>query len=93
MGLRLALGANRTAIFRMVLQEGLKLTGVGLLLGLIGAFAITRMLQSQLFDVAPNDPVTYALTGLLLIATALLASYLPAWRASRIEPLEALRQE
>ena len=93
MGLRLALGANRTAIFRMVLQEGLKLTGAGLLLGLAGAAAATRTLQSQLFNVSPGDPMTYVLTVLLLIATALLASYLPAWRASRIEPLEALRQE
>jgi predicted permease len=93
MGLRLALGANRTAIFRMVLEEGLKLTGAGLLLGLAGAFAATRTLQSQLFNVSPNDPATYVLVALLLIATALLASYLPAWRASRIEPLEALRHE
>jgi putative ABC transport system permease protein len=93
MGLRLALGANRTAIFRMVLEEGLRLTGAGLLLGLAGAFAATRTLQSQLFNVSPSDPMTYFLTVLLLVATALLASYLPAWRASRIEPLEALRHE
>jgi predicted permease len=93
MGLRLALGANRATVLRMVLTEGLKLAGAGLLLGLIGAAAATRALRSQLFDVSPNDPATYALVVLLLLAIALLASYLPAWRASRIEPLEALRHE
>jgi hypothetical protein len=72
-------------------SERLKLTGAGLLLGLAGA--ATRTLQSQLFGVSPNDPATYALAVLLLVTTALLASYVPAWRASRVEPLEALRQE
>ncbi|MBV9037667.1 MAG: hypothetical protein JO182_24465, partial [Acidobacteriaceae bacterium] len=65
----------------------------GLLLGLAGAAATTRILQSQLFGISPDDPLTYALAVLTLIATALLASYLPALSASRVEPLEALRQE
>jgi len=92
-GLRLALGANPSTIFRMVLTQALTLTGAGLLLGLAGAAATTRILQSQLFGISPDDPLTYALAVLTLIATALLASYLPALSASRVEPLEALRQE
>ncbi|MBV9224061.1 MAG: ABC transporter permease [Acidobacteriaceae bacterium] len=92
-GLRLALGANPSTIFRMVLTQALTLTGAGLLLGLAGAAATARILQSQLFGISPDDPLTYALAVLTLIATALLASYLPALSASRVEPLEALRQE
>jgi ABC-type antimicrobial peptide transport system permease subunit len=92
-GLRVALGANRERIFRMVLSEALGLTGMGVLVGGLGAIAATRLLQSQLFNVSAADPATYLTMIALLTAVALAAGYLPAWRASRIEPLEALRQE
>ncbi len=92
-GLRIALGANRSDVIRMVLSQALNLTGIGLIVGLIGAIAATRILKSQLFQISPADPATYASMILLLAVVSLLASYIPAWRASRTEPLDALRQE
>jgi ABC-type antimicrobial peptide transport system permease subunit len=92
-GLRMAMGADGARVARMVLFEGLRLTGTGLLIGSAGAIAAGRLLQSQLFQVSPADPAIYAGVFLLLAAVAIAASYLPAWRASRVEPIEALRQE
>lgn len=92
-GLRLALGADRRQVLRMVLRQGLKLTFIGLLIGAAGAVAATRVLKSQLFGISTSDPATYVFTFALLAAAGALASWLPAWRASRTEPLEALRQE
>jgi predicted permease len=92
-GLRVALGAPREQILRMVLGQALKLTGIGIVVGGFGAIAVTRLLQSQLFHVSTEDPATYMTMIALLTSVALAASYLPAWRASRIEPLKALREE
>ncbi|HEY3940799.1 MAG TPA: ABC transporter permease [Bryobacteraceae bacterium] len=92
-GLRVALGAPREQILRMVLGQALKLTGIGIVVGGFGAIAVTRLLQSQLFHVSTEDPATYLTMIALLTSVALAASYLPAWRASRIEPLKALREE
>jgi putative ABC transport system permease protein len=92
-GLRMALGAERMSVLRMILSEALGLAVVGSVIGLMGAVAATRLLSSLLFNVKPADPLTYGFAILLLIGAALLASFLPAWRASRVEPLEALRQE
>ncbi|MGA8027653.1 MAG: ABC transporter permease [Bryobacteraceae bacterium] len=93
MGLRMALGAERADVVQMVLGQALKLTSIGLIAGLAGAAAAARILKSQLFGVSASDPKTYGLMILVLAAVSILASYLPALRASRTEPLDALRQE
>jgi putative ABC transport system permease protein len=92
-GLRMALGASSAGVLRLVLRQGLALAAIGLALGLAGAFAASRLLTSMLFEVKPNDPLTYAGVAVLLGVVALAASYIPARRASRIDPLVALRQE
>lgn len=92
-GVRIALGASTGTVMRQVVRQGLVLTGLGLMLGLAGASAATRVLASVLFQVKPNDISIYIGVGVLLGAVALMASYIPARRASRIDPLEALRQE
>ena len=92
-GLRMALGARPGDISRLVLREGMLLAAAGLVLGLAGAIAATRLLTSMLFEVKPGDPSTYAAVAILLAIVALAASYLPAHRASKVDPLVALRQE
>ncbi len=92
-GLRIALGADRRRVLGLVLSQAIKLTAVGLVIGAAGAIAGGRLLKSQLFNVSPSDPAIYAVMVVLLALLALAASYIPAWRACRIEPLEALRQE
>ncbi len=92
-GLRMALGASPRDVSRLVLREGMLLAGAGLVLGLAGAIAATRLLTSMLFEVKPGDPATYAAVAALLGVVALAASYIPARRASRVDPLVALRQE
>ncbi len=92
-GVRLALGAQNNDVLRMVLAEGLRTAGLGLLLGWIGAWALTRYLASLLFSVKPSDPVTLVVVSVLALITAVLATYLPARRASRLDPMVALREE
>jgi putative ABC transport system permease protein len=92
-GLRMALGASPGDISQLVLRQGMLLAGAGVTLGLIGAIAATRLLTSVLFEVKPSDPITYAAVAALLAAVALAASYIPAYRASKVDPLVALRQE
>ncbi len=92
-GLRMALGASPRDISRLVLREGMLLAGIGLVLGLAGAAAATRLLTSILFEVKPGDPMTYIGVALLLAAVTLAAGYIPARRASKVDPLVALRQE
>jgi ABC-type antimicrobial peptide transport system permease subunit len=89
----MALGARKTDILCAVVGQGLKLTVVGVVVGLAGAVALTRILSSLLYDVTPTDPLTLACVSLVLAAIALLASYLPARRAARIDPMAALRYE
>jgi ABC-type antimicrobial peptide transport system permease subunit len=92
-GVRLALGANASDVRWMVLRQGSLVVLAGIGVGLVGAFALTRTLRGMLFGVSPTDFASYAvLTGLMLVV-ALLALYLPARRASRVDPLEALRTE
>jgi len=91
--LRMALGASPGDISQLVLRQGMLLAGAGVTLGLIGAIAATRLLTSVLFEVKPSDPITYAAVAALLAAVALAASYIPAYRASKVDPLVALRQE
>jgi predicted permease len=92
-GLRMALGASRNDVLGLVLRQGLVYVALGLALGLAGAFAATRLLASFLFEVKPADPATYAGVAALLAAVALAATYVPARRATRVDPLTALRQE
>jgi putative ABC transport system permease protein len=91
--IRMALGAERASVRRMVLGQGLRLTLLGVTIGVAGAVALTRVLSSLLYDVTPTDPLTLVCVSLVLIGVALLASYLPARRASRVDPMAALRCE
>ncbi|HEY7697729.1 MAG TPA: FtsX-like permease family protein, partial [Vicinamibacteria bacterium] len=92
-GVRMALGAARRDVNRLVLSEGLPLILAGLALGLLAAFGLTRLMSSLLFGVSPIDPITFASVAATLAAIALVASYLPARRASGLDPTEALRWE
>ena len=92
MGIRRALGATPRDLISLVLREGLTLTTAGILVGLAGSFALTRALGTLLFHVSPFDPAIFAATALLFVAVALIASYLPARRAIRIDPLIAIRE-
>ena len=92
-GVRVALGAPRGAVLGLVVRRALALTALGALAGLAGAAALTRLLQDQLFEVTPSDPVTYGAVVVTLIAVALAASLVPAWRASQVDPVTALRAE
>jgi putative ABC transport system permease protein len=92
-GLRMALGASRGDVLRLVLRQTLLLAGAGIVIGLAGAAAVTQFLTSILFGVKATDPVTYAAVVALLVLTALGASYIPARRAMRVDPMAALRYE
>lgn len=92
-GLRMALGASQGDVLGMVLKQGMALAGAGVVLGLAGAIAATRLLTSFLFEVKPGDPLTYLVVAVLLAMVAMAASYIPARRATRVDPLDALRQE
>ena len=89
----MALGAKTRDMTWMVLGEGIALSLVGVGVGIVGALLLTRFLKSLLFGVTPTDPVTFAIISVLLIALALVASYLPARRATRVDPMVALRYE
>ena len=92
-GIRMALGASSAKVRRMFVRHGLMLTGMGVLCGAGAAVALTRLMTSLLFEVSPVDPATYIAVSAVLISAAALASYLPAHRATVIEPVEALRTE
>jgi putative ABC transport system permease protein len=92
-GLRLAIGAQPRQVLLLVLKQGFWLTMVGVLLGLAAAFALTRLLSGLLFGVGAVDAMTFATISVLLVIVSLLACYLPARRAMRIDPLSALRYE
>ena len=93
MGLRMALGAQRWDVLRLILRQGLVLTFVGAALGLAGAFVLTRFLSSLLFEVKPIDPITFVAVSLILTFVALAACYIPARRATNVDPMVALRYE
>jgi putative ABC transport system permease protein len=92
-GIRMALGARPIEVHRLVFGQGLKLVISGVVLGLVAAFALTRILSSLLFIIEPTDPLTFASIPLLLIVVAMLACWIPARRATKVDPLEALRYE
>jgi putative ABC transport system permease protein len=92
-GVRMALGAQRVGVLRLVVGQALRMTMAGLAVGLIAALALTRLLSNFLFDVRPIDPATFVAASLVLVVAALVASYLPARRATTVDPLTALRAE
>jgi putative ABC transport system permease protein len=92
-GLRMALGAQRHDVLRGVLKQGALLAAIGVSLGVAGAFLVTRLMSSLLFGVEPTDAITFAAAVAILFAVAMLASYVPARRAAKVNPLEALRSE
>jgi len=92
-GIRMALGARSADVLKLVVRDGMKMAIVGVAVGLAGAFAITRLIDSLLFGVTPTDLPTFALVTLGLLLVAFLACYLPAHRATKVDPLVALRYE
>jgi predicted permease len=92
-GIRIALGAGKSSIFRLVVGQAMTLVGISLVVGLAGAFAATRLLNSLLFGVGASDPITFAAIVLLVSAVAFIAAWLPARRATRVDPIIALRAE
>jgi putative ABC transport system permease protein len=92
-GVRMALGADRSSVVAMVVRQGMKLTAVGLALGLLGSVAVTQVIESLLFGVSPTDPATFGGIFVVLAAVAFVASWLPARRATRIDPVTALREQ
>src|SRR6185369_1226550 len=90
-GIRMALGASSTDVLRMVLREGFKFASAGIGIGLAGAFLVTRVLTSLLYGVSAADPLIYAAVSMILAAVALVACYIPARRATKVDPLVALR--
>jgi ABC-type antimicrobial peptide transport system permease subunit len=92
-GIRMALGAQAADVLRMVVGGGAIIAAAGVAVGLLGAFAVSRVMQGILFGVRPGDPVTFGAVAALLLGTALLASWLPARRAARVDPMTALRSD
>jgi predicted permease len=93
LGVRMSIGANRSDILKLVLRDGARLTGIGLGIGLAGSLALSQLMKAQLFGIGIIDPITLVSVIAVLAATALLACYLPARRAARVDPIEALRHE
>jgi putative ABC transport system permease protein len=92
-GVRLALGAQQSQVFKLILGHGLKIITIGLVLGLAGAFVLTRLIRGLLFNVTPSDPLTFVFVSVILFVIAMLAAGIPARRATRVDPLIALRNE
>jgi putative ABC transport system permease protein len=92
-GIRLAIGADRREVLKMILRQGVILAVGGIAAGVGAALLLTRLMQSLLYEITPSDPITFVVVGVVLFVVALVASYLPAWRATRVSPLIALRTQ
>ena len=92
-GIRMALGAGKSAILNMIIGQGIKLVLIGVPIGLVGALGLTRFLSDMLYGVKPGDPLTLVAVSVLLMAVALLACYIPARQAAKVDPMVALRVE
>jgi ABC-type antimicrobial peptide transport system permease subunit len=92
-GIRMALGASQPSVLRMVLGQGIVLVGIGLAIGIGAALALSRVLQTYLYRTAPTDPLTFAAVAVAFLAAGLLACIGPAWRATTVDPMTALRAE
>ena len=89
----MALGADAGNLLRLVLSHGLRLTTAGILIGAIAAFVLTRLMGNLLYKVSPRDPLAFGLALVVITLASLAACFLPAWRATRIDPVQALRNE
>ena len=92
-GIRVALGAQRSSVFGLVLMEGAKMSGLGIVIGIIAALALTRLMRSLLYGIGTNDPLTFLGVVIVIAVVTLLACYIPARRAMRVDPMVALRYE
>ena len=92
-GIRMALGAEKSDVLKLVVGQGFRLTLIGVTIGIAGALGLTRFLSSLLYEVKPTDPLTFFVVFLILTGVALLASYIPARRATKVDPMAALRCE
>ncbi len=92
-GVRVALGARRSDVLRLVVGQGMRLAGIGLAIGLVGALGITRVVRTLLFGVTPTDPLSFGLITVFLTTVAAVASWIPARRATAVDPIVALRRD
>jgi ABC-type antimicrobial peptide transport system permease subunit len=92
-GVRMALGASRNTVLQMVIGQGLRLVGLGLALGVVASIAATRVLTAYLFDTRPGDPATFLLVGAAFVIAGVAACFGPAWRATTVDPMAALRTD
>jgi putative ABC transport system permease protein len=92
-GVRMALGAQKGHVLKLVLRQGLLLTGAGVIPGILGALALTRVMRGLLFGISPTDPATFAAVVSLLFGVTAAACYVPARRATKVDPISALREE
>ncbi|MEP6911373.1 MAG: ABC transporter permease [bacterium] len=93
MGIRMALGATPRDVFLLVMKDAMKLAAIGILIGLVGTFLLTRIMSTQFYEISPSDPITLFGASFILLVIAALATFLPAWKAKRVEPVTALRYQ